>query len=98
MPWRARENKTSEDTILGGSQNHKYQSTDLHSIAPDRRAFSASPACGVPICSPEKERSSPARGKELLTLTEPFCVTESFKEKINICCSNYIPFDSIETH
>lgn len=65
---------------------------DLFSNAPARRVFSKSPV----YSSPEKERSSLAKCRELLLLTESR--TDPPKKKKYISFFEYIPFDSIESN
>lgn len=52
------ENKTREDNILGDSQSLGNEFMDLYSNGTACRVFLTSSASILPICSPDKERSS----------------------------------------
>lgn len=53
------ENKTREDNILEDSQSLRNKLMDLYSNGPVWKVFLTSSALIVPICSPDKEISSP---------------------------------------
>lgn len=53
------ENKTREDNILGDLQSLGNELMDLYSNGPAWRVFLISSESIIPICSPDKERSSP---------------------------------------